>query len=383
MKYLIIGSGRMAMGAVNDLLNLNSTSEIHISDQADQALNEMKNKFNDDRLILHKADAKNREQMISLMNKVDGILGAASYEYNYDLTQWAIETGCHFVDLGGNYLVVERQFKLNQKAREAGVGVIPDCGLAPGMVSVVAAHAIKQLDEVEDLSIRVGGLPVEPKTPLKYMLIFSVKGLINEYIEDAIILQNGAIKSTESMTGIESLEFPAPYGSLEAFYTSGGTSTLPYTYEGKIMNLDYKTIRYPGHCHLFKAMIDLGFVEPTKMIIQKQQISRREIFERLLEETLSLEGEDVALIRVSAKGKKEGMPITYVYQAIEYGDKKNNLTAMMRTTAYPAIIALEMLVEGRIKDRGVLRQEISIPPDLFLDELEKRNIKFEINEKEI
>ncbi len=383
MKYLIIGSGRMAMGAVNDLLNLNSISEIHISDQADQALIEMKNKFNDDRLILHKADAKNREQMISLMNKVDGILGAASYEYNYDLTQWAIETGCHFVDLGGNYLVVERQFKLNQKAREAGVGVIPDCGLAPGMVSVVAAHAIKQLDEVEDLSIRVGGLPVEPKTPLKYMLIFSVKGLINEYIEDAIILQNGAIKSTESMTGIESLEFPAPYGSLEAFYTSGGASTLPYTYEGKIKNLDYKTIRYPGHCHLLKAMIDLGFVEPTKMIIQKQKISRREIFERLLEETLSLEGEDVALIRVSAKGKKEGMPITYVYQAIEYGDKKNNLTAMMRTTAYPAIIALEMLVEGRIKDRGVLRQEISIPPDLFLDELEKRNIKFEINEKEI
>ena len=212
------------------------------------------------------------------------------------------------------------------------------------------------------------------------MLIFSVKGLTNEYIEDAIILENGEIRSTISMTEIESLEFPAPFGTLEAFYTSGGTSTLPYTYQGKIKNLNYKTIRYPGHCKLFKAMIDLGFVEQTSMNIRDLQIPRREVFERLLEEALTLDGEDVALIRVSASGKKDGQDKNLVYQAIEYGDRKNNLTAMMRTTAFPAILALEMLVDGRIKDRGVLCQETSIPPGLFLEELEERNIRFEIKE---
>ena len=177
------------------------------------------------------------------------------------------------------------------------------------------------------------------------------------------------------MTEIESLDFPEPFGKLEAFYTSGGTSTLPMTYQGEINKINYKTIRYPGHCERFKMMIDLGFVDEKPMDIQGKSISRRVAFERLLEETLTFEGEDVTLMRVSAQGIKDGVKKRWDYQAIEYEDKENNLTAMMRTTAFPAIITLEMLVDGRIKDKGVLCQELSIPPDLFLEELEKRNIK--------
>jgi len=221
-------------------------------------------------------------------------------------------------------------------------------------------------------------LPVEPQTPLNYMLIFSVRGLTNEYLEQAVILENGQIRKVPSMTGVESVTFPAPFTELEAFYTSGGTSTLPATYQGKIKNLNYKTIRYPGHCRIFKTMIDLGFLQETKIAIGTGQFSRREIFERLLEETLTMEGEDAALIRITARGVQDGRDIQKVYQAVEYGDEKNDLTAMMRTTAFPAVIALQMLVDGRISDRGVLRQEVSIPGDKFLKELEKRNICFTV-----
>jgi lysine 6-dehydrogenase len=228
------------------------------------------------------------------------------------------------------------------------------------------------------LEIRVGGLPLEPKTPLNYMLIFSVHGLTNEYIEPAIILENGEIKSVPSMTEVESLTFPEPFGRLEAFYTSGGTSTLPDTYKGDIQTLNYKTIRYPGHCELFKSMIDLGFVDEKPINVGEYSGTKREVFERLLEETLTFEGDDVTLMSVTAKGISNGEEKKWVYRAIEYGDKKNNLTAMMRTTAFPAILTLEMLVDGRIRDRGVLRQELSIPPDIFLEELEKRNIHFEV-----
>ena len=153
------------------------------------------------------------------------------------------------------------------------------------------------------------------------------------------------------------------------------------TYQGDIKTLNYKSIRYPGHCERFKMMIDLGFIEENPMDIKGITVSRREAFERLLEETLTFEGEDVTLMRVSAEGKKDGIDKKIDYQAMEYEDKKNDLTAMMRTTAFPAIITLEMLVDGRIKDKGVLRQELSIPSDLFLQELEKRNIHFEISEK--
>jgi lysine 6-dehydrogenase len=380
MKYLIIGSGRMAMGVVHDLLNLDSTSDVHVTDKAGVALKEMNLRFPDDRLHTYNIDADDREQLWPLLEQVDGVLSAVPYDYNLRLTKWAIENNCHFVDLGGNFRVVEEQFKLSQSAKNAGVGIIPDCGLAPGMASVVAAHAIGNFDKVESLEIRVGGLPVDPKTPLNYRLIFSVHGLTNEYIEPSIILESGKIKNVPSMTAIESLDFPEPFGKLEAFCTSGGTSTLPMTYKDEISTLNYKTIRYPGHCENFKMMIHLGFAKEEPMEIGGISVSRREAFERLLEETLTFDGEDVTLMRVSAQGIKDGVEKKIDYQAIEYEDKKKDLSAMMRTTAFPAIITLEMLVDGRIKDKGVLCQELSIPPGLFLEELEKRNIKFEINE---
>jgi lysine 6-dehydrogenase len=383
MKYLIIGSGRMAMGVVHDLLSLESTSDVHVTDKAGVALKEMNLRFQDDRLHTYNMDADDRDQLWPLLEQVDGVLSAVPYDYNLRLTEWAIENKCHFVDLGGNFRVVENQFKLSQKAKNAGVGVIPDCGLAPGMASVVAAHAIGNFDKVESLEIRVGGLPVDPKTPLNYRLIFSVHGLTNEYIEPSIILENGKIKTVPSMTEVESLDFPQPFGKLEAFYTSGGTSTLPMTYKNDISTLNYKTIRYPGHCEKFKMMIDLGFTDEESMDIRGLTVSRREAFERLLEETLTIDGEDVTLMRVSARGLKDGAEKRMDYQAIEYEDKKNDLSAMMRTTAFPAIITLEMLVDGRIRDKGVLSQELSIPPGLFLEELEKRNIKFDVNKQSL
>ena len=370
----------MANGVAYDLLNLVDTKEVHVTDRERTVLEQMKLKFSDDRFHLYTINADDKERIIPLMKKVDGVLSAVPYEYNLRLTQWAIQCGCHFVDLGGNIHVVEKQFGLDGEAKKAGVGIIPDCGLAPGMVSIVSAHAIAKFDKVEKLEIRVGGLPLDPKTPLNYQLVFSAHGLINEYIEPAIILEDGKIKNVPSMTEIETLVFPEPFGQLEAFYTSGGSSTLPITYEGKIKNLNYKTIRYPGHCKKFKMMIDLGFIDEETMEIEGKAISRRKVFERLLEETLSFNSGDVMLIRISAEGMKNRMKKRWNYQTIQYEDVKNNMTAMMRTTSFPATIVLKMLVDGRISDKGVLRQELSVPPDLFLEELAKRHIKFVITE---
>ena len=184
------------------------------------------------------------------------------------------------------------------------------------------------------------------------------------------------------MEGLETLTFPSPFGHLEAFYTSGGTSTLPYTYEEKVKNLDYKTIRYPGHCSLMKSMIDIGFTNKKTIFNHKgSALNMRDAFESMLESVLQYESEDVVLIRISASGQKEGSSKTITYDAIEYADKKNNLSAMMRTTAFPAAISLQMLVEGKIKDRGVLRQEVSIPGFDYIGELEKRGIYFDSGNK--
>jgi lysine 6-dehydrogenase len=149
--------------------------------------------------------------------------------------------------LGGNNYIVDAQLALDEAAKKANINIVPDCGLAPGMVSVLAMHGANRFDETEEIHIRVGGLPQTPKPPLDYQLVFSVEGLINEYIESARVIRDGKIIEVNSMTELETLAFDG-FSALEAFQTSGGTSTLPDTFCGKVKELDYKTIRYAGHC---------------------------------------------------------------------------------------------------------------------------------------
>src|SRR5204862_625335 len=131
--------------------------------------------------------------------------------------------------LGGDNDVVAAELALHAAARAKGVNVIPGCGLAPGMTAVLVAHAVARFDSVDEIHIRVGGLPLAPKPPLDYQLVFSVEGLINEYVERARVVRDGKVVEIESMTEVEELEFPQPFGKMEAFQTSGGTSTLPDT----------------------------------------------------------------------------------------------------------------------------------------------------------
>jgi lysine 6-dehydrogenase len=378
MNVLVLGAGRMAYGLVFDFLKNDSISRITITDNNQSALDSMKRHFNNARLSFENIAADRLKELKPFFENASGAISAVPYDYNVDLTELAINTHTYFVDLGGNNTVVERQFRLHEQAQAQKIAIVPDCGLAPGMTTVVAPYVMDQLARVDDVQIRVGGLPLTPKTPLNYKLVFSVHGLINEYIEPAVILEDGKKKTVECMTGLETLEFPSPFGSLEAFYTSGGTSTMPHTFEGKVINLNYKTIRYPGHASIMKNWIDMGFTDKKATFSYGgQAFNMRDVFESMLDATLQYESDDVVLIRVTARGQKEGKEKTVSLQAIEYADKKNNLTAMMRTTAFPAAIILQMLMEGKIKDTGVLRQEVSVPGYEFIGELEKRGIYFD------
>lgn len=377
MNVLIIGAGRMAHGLVHDFLQQPDLKSLQVVDNSPDALKTLNAKFKSAKLSTGLCNAGDMEKLKSFFLKTDGAISAVPYDFNLDLTKLAIQTKTHFVDLGGNNTVVDKQFALDEQAKAKGIGIVPDCGLAPGMVSVIAAHAVNELARTDSLKIRVGGLPVNPRPPLNYMLVFSPHGLINEYIEPAVILEDGKITTRPSMTECEELEFAAPFGLLEAFYTSGGTSTLPQTYKNKISHLDYKTIRYPGHCHIFKAMLDLGFADETEFKYKNSACSNREIFEKMIIQPLSYKSDDVVLIRVTATGHKEGSHKIIQYQCIDYQDHKTGLTAMMRTTAFPAAIILQMLIRNDISDKGVLRQELSVPSGKFMKELEKRKIFFD------
>jgi lysine 6-dehydrogenase len=293
-----------------------------------------------------------------------------NYWLNEKLAHAAIEAGTNFCDLGGNNDIVDAELALDAEARARGINIIPDCGLAPGMVAMIAAHGAARFKSLDEIHIRVGGLPQKPEPPLDYQLVFSVEGLINEYVERARVVRGGKIVYVDSMTELETLDFPAPFGTMEAFQTSGGTSTLPETFLGRVKELDYKTIRYTGHCEKFKTMIDLGLCSSQPIDVGGGAVVPRRVLGELLVKHLPADGPDVVLVRVEVVG--DGKRLTY--DIIDYQDEKTGLSAMMRTTAFPASIVALMMARGQTTSKGSLPEERCLPPDVFMAELKKRNI---------
>ena len=371
----------MGNAIVFDLCKYSCFNDITITDQNMQSLLSARNFLNREKINFLKINIEKFDDVKNLFKNYDVAISSVPYRFNYELAKIAVETGTHFLDLGGNNDIVEKEKNLFENARKQDITIIPDCGLAPGLISTITRDIVERLDSVDYVRLRVGGLPVDPKPPLNYQIVFSPNGLINEYVEDAIILDRGQIIKKSSMTEIEKIIFPEPFGEMEAFLTSGGCSTLPYTYKNKIDYLDYKTIRYSGHCEKFKILLDLGFGGEKAIRIEKQQIIPRNILINFLTKKLPSNELDVVLLKALSGGLKDGKKVCLDYTLIDYYDKKNNITAMMRTTGYPISIISQMIERGTIKKRGVFCPEEIVPPDPFFKELEKRDIQIKMEMK--
>lgn len=380
-NYAVIGLGLMGKAICYDLLTFDEKNVIgfEIDDErrylVDGEFSNFRNRFKSQKLSLTIYDNPVTDPLVSIFkeNDIKVVFGAIDYKFNEYLTQICIASGSSYLDLGGNPNIVKKQFLLNDKAINSKITVVPDCGLAPGMVNVIAAHVMSQFDSLENCEVRVGGLPQNPKTILNYQQVFSIRGLTNEYLEDAIVIRDGYKQFVSSLTEIESLEFPEPWGTLEAFQTAGGTSNLPDLYEGKINNLTYKTIRFPGHCYIFKFLKDYDFLSSNKIL---SNMSAREVSEYLLQKHLPKNEPDVVLVRIKVVGKKESSNLTKVYDLIDLYDEKTGYSAMARTTAFPISIIGQMIMKKNLNKKGVIAGELEIPKIEFLDELAKRNIKF-------
>ena len=370
MKILVLGAGRMGHGAVYDLVRQPDVERVTIADAvAERAHLVAANAGNGKAHPVH-LDVTGHGDVVELMRGHDAVLSCVVYKLNEQLARAALEANTNFCDLGGNNDVVDAELALDGEAKARGVNIIPDCGLAPGMVAVLVAHGLTRGD-FDEVHIRVGGLPLEPKPPLDYQLVFSVEGLINEYVERARVVRDGKIVYVDSMTEVEDLEFPEPFGRMEAFQTSGGTSTLPETYLGQLRELDYKTIRYPGHCAKFKTMIDLGLCSSEPLKIDGARLPPRQMFADLLVRNLPADEPDAVLVRIDFAGRGKHLR----YQIIDRYDEASGLSAMMRTTAFPAAIVALMMARGHVTAKGALPQERCIPPDRFVSELAARAIQ--------
>ncbi len=381
MRVLVLGAGRMGKAAAwdlgrqpgVDLLGLADREEAIVSGAADETaalLKKTKRKGETPKIETRVHDLDSGRGLVALLEPWDVVLSSADYKYNETLTRAAIEAKTHLCDLGGNLFVVEKQLAMSADAERAGVTVIPDCGLAPGMACLLAAWGVERMDTTDAVKIRVGGLPAHPRPPLNYKLVFNPRGLTNEYLEPAEALRDGKIVRIKSLTEPEALEFPYPFGTLEAFNTSGGASTLPRTLRDRVRNMDYKTIRYPGHMAIFAGLHAIGLMgeQPVDGVVP------RVFTEKLLERALTDDDTDVVLVRVIVDGKKEGKKTRLVFEVIDRHERKTGHSAMARTTAYPAAVVAYMIGAGAVDKRGVLPGELAVPLDAFAQAIRARGI---------
>ena len=376
MRMLVLGAGLQGSACAYDLLQNREVERVTLGDVAVDVLPPFLDRYHDDpRLRLERVDARERASVRALMQGHDACMNALPYYFNLPVTEDAIASGLHYCDLGGNTEIVFQQVELDLQAREKGVSAIPDCGLAPGMVNILAHMGIGELDSTDSVKIRVGGLPQQPEPPLNYQIVYSLHGVLDYYTTPGWVLRDGEPHQVDALSELEPVDFPWPIGTLEAFHTGGGLSTLPWKHKGRIREMEYKTLRYPGHAHIMRAIRDLGLLDLRPVSVGECDVVPRELFIAVVEPRLRKPvGRDLVALRVEVEGTKGGAHRCIIYDCVDRYDAHTGVSAMERTTGFSLSITGQMQVRGQVTAPGVNTPDESVPGDLYIAELEKRGI---------
>lgn len=407
MKLLVIGSGMMGSAAAFDMARQPDVSQVTLADadialakSAIKRISKTLNKTDAKKLKPVKLDAANYRAAGKLMGGHAACLSAVPYFFNVGLAKAAIEARCHFADLGGNNTVVRKTYGLSRQAAKRKVCLAPDCGVSPGMASILAGELFRRVTAdanrapgaspyVDALKIYVGGLPENPQPPFHYQLVFSVNGLINEYVEPARVLRGGKITDIEPLTEPEPFTIVG-FEPLVAFHTSGGTSTLPETFKGRVGECFEKTLRYPAHFTMVRNLYDLGLFSSKPISVPDRKGKRVEVTPRAVTSQVFLDlftGDkpDVTIMRVEAHSGPssttpdagKSTPRVASFTVVDHFDRATGMTSMMRTTAWSASIVVLMMARGMIFKYGGIYQELDVPAESFLEECEKRGIEIQ------
>jgi len=376
MRMLVLGAGLQGSACAFDLLQNPAVTEVRLADRGFAALPAFLEPYrNDPRLSLLVLDARDSAASRKAMEGVTTVMCALPYYFNLEMTRLAIDAGVHFCDLGGNTEIVNEQKALSAAAAAKGVTVVPDCGVAPGMVNILAELGIARCDSVSSVKIFVGGLPQTPEGPLKYQVVYSLEGVLDYYTTLSWVVRDGKRVHVKALSEIEPVHFAAPVGELEAFHTAGGLSTMAQRYEGKIQSMEYKTLRYPGHAKIMEAIRDLGLLDLAPIDVKGQQVSPRDVAVAAMGPRLTKpRSPDLLALRVTVTGTRGGKSVTHTWELVDQFDATNGISAMERTTAYSLSITGQLQAAGAVAPAGVHTPDECMPGERYVSELAKRGV---------
>lgn len=336
---LLLGGGKIGETIV-DLLTATGDYAVTIADQNDAALSRLPQRPNMKTLVLNAADP---DALRTAMKGRFAVLSALPYSLTIEVARAARDLGVHYLDLTED---VASTRAVKQFAVEGTSTFIPQCGLAPGFISVVAHDVARRYDSLDSVKMRVGALPVYPHNALKYNLTWSTDGLINEYLEPCEAVVDGEKVLVPPLEELEHLSLDGV--EYEAFNTSGGLGTLCDTLSGKVRTLNYRSIRYPGHRDIMKVLLqDLRLGE------------RRDLLKDIMERSIPATPQDVIVIFVTVSGYRNGRLLQESYANKVYGRMVGDTfrSGIQITTAAGICTMLDLLHEGKLPSRGFVKQE--------------------------
>lgn len=346
MRIALLGAGHIGQ-TVARLLADSGDYEVTVVDRDPAALS----RLHGPRLSTRLSDTDEASQLQCVLRGQEAVLNALPYHLATRVATQAREAGCHYFDLTEDVAATRA---IQQLAEGAPTAFMPQCGLAPGFIGIVAHHLAQGFDELHEIKMRVGALPAFPTNALKYNLTWSVDGLINEYCHPCEAIRDGAAIEVLPLEGLE--HFSLDGTEYEAFNTSGGLGTLCDTLAGRVRHLDYKSVRYPGHRALMKLLLE-------ELLLKHDQGTLKDIMRRAIPSTM----QDVVLVFVTVSGMRRGMLVQEVFARKIFADRDetNPLSAIQITTAAGLCAALDLFREGRLPQRGFIRQEQVALPDFL------------------
>lgn len=343
MKIALLGAGHIGQ-TIARLLAASGDYQVTAVDKSKAALQRLVGPG----ITTRVADSDDHAALLAAMRGHDAVINALPYHLAVTAATLAKEAGCHYFDLTEDVAATRAIKQLAEGARTA---FMPQCGLAPGFIGIVAQHLSQGFDTLHDVKMRVGALPAFPTNALKYNLTWSVDGLINEYCHPCEAIRNGQNIEVLALEGME--HFSLDGTEYEAFNTSGGLGTLCETLAGRVRNLDYKSVRYPGHQALMKMLLE-------DLQLRDDQVTLKDILRRSVPGTM----QDVVLVFVTVSGLRGGSLVQEVFARKIFADRSESapLSAIQITTAAGICAAVDLFREGQLPQRGFIRQEqVALP----------------------
>ncbi len=378
MRIAVLGAGAMGQVAVRDLVDSEGVSQVLIGDLDNSRAEQLKQQLGgSSKISTARADVNDSSGLATVMTGCDCVINCTPYYFNLHVMEAALQAGCHYLDLGGLFHVTRKQLALNERFLEKGLLAVPGMGAAPGLTNVMAASAAELLDSIESIDIVAASVDLV-RTTHPFLPPYALDTILDEYFLEPYVFEDGEFRPCVPMSGEALIDFPLPVGRASAFLTlHSEVATLPLTYEDRgVKRVTYR-LGLPAAFHeRAKFLVDLGFGRVESVDVEGQKVKPRKVLASMigLHETSTSEPNDCEVLRVDVAGLKNGMKTLVRLESVVHAHKEWKVSCGALDTGVPPSVVAQLILQGKITQRGVLAPERCVPPGDLFPELARRGI---------